>query len=44
MQLAKEKLHEINQLKVAQAELQRKTSKEITDLKKVQDCLIVDQE
>ena len=43
MQLAEEKFLEINQLKATQAELQRKAAEEITDLKKAQYYLIVEQ-
>ena len=43
MQLTEEKLREINQLKVTQAELQQKAAEEMTDLKKAQDHLIVEQ-
>ena len=43
MQLAKEKLQEINTLKATQAEMQGKAAVDITDLKKAQDRLIVEQ-
>ena len=43
MQLAKEKLQEINTLKVTRAEMQRKTNTEMKDLKKGQDRLIMEQ-
>ena len=42
MHLVEDKLQEINQLKETQVELQRKVIEEITDLKKVQDRLIVE--
>ena len=43
MNVAEEKLQEINMLKETQAEMQQKTAAKITDRKKAQDCLIVEQ-
>ena len=42
MQLEKEKVWVIDALKVAQVELQRKVVKEITELKKAQEHLIIE--
>ena len=42
VQLVEEKVWEIEALKAAQAELQCKATKEITELKKAQDLLIIE--
>ena len=42
MQLAEEKVHDIEALKAAQAKLQRKAAEEIIELKKAQDRLIIE--
>ena len=44
MQLAEEKVREIDALKEMQVEMQHKATEEITELKKVQDGLIVEKE
>ena len=44
VQLTEEKVQEIDALKVTQAEMQGKAAEEITEMKKVQDCFIIEHE